>query len=156
MKRIAIYAVTIIGLGILSWGTGGCGGGGESSTFNPDVSLNADDFEGEFSLRDHSCSYDPISKFRITRLDATEFSLVVVNAGGSDVSNGDIFMGEFEGNGLYFTDTLHCTGVRMTSNAMATTSGDNFNLSIQKGDILAGCLDSASADESCFIAYQPD
>lgn len=148
-----ITALLVIVSGLLLWGAGGCGGAGESDIGN----VGNLEFEGSFSIRDHSCTYRPVQRMAITDLGDLNFSLTVNDPGNSGALSGDIFFGYVPTGSqtLYFSD-IGCGAGRITTDDEAESFQNQTNVDHRRGDIAAYCPDSASYDGVCFLSYRPN
>ncbi len=151
MKRIVFYAVTVFSLGVVSWGVGGCGGGGTDET-SVDV-INPENFTGTYEKRDESCESPIIDSFRINTSDTL---LTVIDGGGSELQEGDIFSlseGELpNGKPTIEADGLFCLGTFAVNQAEADEVASNSLLDVQVGDLVIVCADD-SADGNCALSF---
>ena len=124
-------------------------------------SLTDEDFVGAFTLRDHSCTYDPIDRITIQEQSETTVSVTITDPGDTGLMAGDIFFGDIEGEGtsttvnLSLTADFACTLARIVTEEDATEGQEVLAIDIERGDLEAICTDTASVDEVCYIAFAP-
>lgn len=153
MKRGMFFVAIALIFGMATWGVSGCGGAGQSVT--ADENFAANDFTGDFKLKDESCSYNNLVKeFRINKQNTF---LTIVNPGGSGASQGDVFiLNESKIAGDYpiiDSPDLGCAGGYILDQAQADESKDTFQIDAGVGDLLVFCSDSNSADGQCAVSY---
>lgn len=158
MKITNIVLMTA-GLVITTFGgVGGCGDSGVvDTTINPAVSVLAEEFTGTFTMIDHKCSYEPIQSLTISAPSGPandQFSLTILDAGGTGHTNGDSFPGGFKDGKAYF-NTLACSATKIASDADAQTVENQHHITAATGDLLFLCTDLKAIDSFCWITYSP-
>lgn len=148
MKYLLI-AINIIILGLGAYGIGGCGGVDSTESFD------ASNFEGSYTLRDDGCSYSLPSRISVSQAGSTAV-ITIINAGSSEFSAGETFDATIRTDGsapVLDSPDLGCGGVLVDSedNALASVATINFELE----DFLSVCNDALSADDVCYVSYQP-
>lgn len=152
--RYFIGSLTVVVVALGLWGVGGCGGSADSG-ISPDVTISSGDFEGQYKLRDHLCTYNPVNEFYISDFGGDQFSLTIIAPGESGTFEGDMFYGTLSDQTLYFND-LGCGAARITSDEAAQTCSDQTRVTTLRGDITAFCPDVASSDGYCFMSFKPE
>lgn len=146
--RLFLALVVTVGLGIVSWGVGGCGGGAVS---NEPSSLS--DFDGEYSLRDHSCTSALPQSFRLIDSSGT---VTIIDPGSSIFTEGDVFsfdeLTDDDGTTVIQSDTLGCIGGFVDDEESAQNLGELASIDTDVFDLFIVCTDS-SADGECAASY---
>lgn len=142
-----------------------CGGGDEGG-IDPSESVARLDFSGDWELRDHSCTYDPIKKMSIgepgphghvdpiTGKPVPAVLIIVGDPGeGGFYKAGDIFFAELTASGAVSKE-LGCEAYRVETEEEAKKGTEILRVDFERGDLEAICNDPASADSICYLSYK--
>lgn len=151
MKKLMTLCVMAVILGLQL----GCSGADDAGV-DPSVSISTLDFEGDYSLRDDSCSYPLPAEIRIVELDRYNISMTVINPGSTSMEQGDIFYAGIQQDDSAYFNLYGCTIVRVASTRFAENVENQTTVIHRRGDIGGACLDPDSSDDSCFFSYRPE
>jgi len=168
--RQLLFVAMLAALGACGGGSGGDNEGANVQESDDDTSAtpsspsaptpsqpqpDAARYEGIYTLRDHSCTFQPVIKFRITKSDER---LVVTILEGNDVYGpGDAYEASLEisetDREVLGDNTGDCQGTFPFDAADAATISEITNISLEASDLILVCDDFESADEECAVSY---